>query len=402
MFRKYVGSAPRRSLDPAIASGFIVALPTLAVSVPVLLLLTPPYLVGYKDRVAILDIWRELFIYRLIIMEVLLRFGLALTCAGVAASTAALLCWRQTPLSDCAVTFPHDDEPKLYYDEYARREIDRSLTDEFGHNRSGGLWLAPGVRLPREIETQFMLVVGDKGSGKSNILRALASQAIARGDRVLLHCVKGDVTRSFTRSEAVLIAAHHAEGWAWDAATDLRGRAAYMDLAEAVIPSSESSAFWAQAARAVFVDVLDDLAAERGRAGWTFMDLAPRLIEEPQAIKARIAHIDLGAGALIEEGEDGITNTTFGVMATLWAGVLNGLRPLALAWADMPAERRFSVRGWLRGKGPRIVIIQTAPEFEQLSTMVSALVLGRMTAGLSDPSLPSRPEAQGGPGAPTN
>jgi hypothetical protein len=392
MFRNHVGSAPRRSLDPAIASGIIVALPTLAASLPALLLLTPPYLPGYAYRVAARDLWTELFIHGSIIVEVLFRFGLALTCAGAAAGLAGFLCWRRTPLSDCAVSFPHDDEPKLYYDEYARREIDRSLTGEFGQDRSGGLWLVPGVRLPREIETQFLLVVGDKGSGKSNILRALASQAIARGDRVLLHCVKGDVTRSFTRTEAVLIGAHHAEGWAWDAAADLRGRAAYMDLAEAVIPASESSAFWAQAARAVFVDVLDDLAAERGKAGWTFMDLARRLIDDPQAIKARIAHIDLGSGALIEEGEDGITNTTFGVMATLWAGVLNGLRPLALAWADMPADRRFSVRAWLRGKGPRIVIIQTAPEFEQLSTMVSAMVLGRVTAGLSDPSLPVDPK----------
>ncbi|WP_181017464.1 type IV secretion system DNA-binding domain-containing protein [Methylobacterium sp. V23] len=299
--------------------------------------------------------------------------------------------YRTTPLSDCGLVQPHTDEPRHHRDEDAGRALTKRLTTQYGASRGKGLWLVPGVRLPPEAEGLGLLIVGDRGSGKSNILRALASQAMARGDRVLLHCVKGDVAQSFGPDEAVLIGAHHADGWAWDAATDLIGDAAYMDLAAAVIPMSEGGAFWALSARAVFVDVLHDLVAERGRA-WTFMDLFLRLLEEPDAIQARVARLDFSASPLLGQGEDGVGNTTFGIMATLWSGALSGLRPLALAWALAPRERRFSVRRWLRGHGPRTVILQTAPEYEELSRLVSTILLGRVLVGISDPSLPVNPK----------
>ncbi len=78
-------------------------------------------------------------------------------------------------------------------------------------------------------------------------------------------------------------------------------------------------------------------------------------------------------------------------MATLWAATLSGIRPLALAWGHTPPERRFSVRRWLRGEGPRTVILQTAPEYEELSTLVAGSLLRRVAVGVSDPSLPVDP-----------
>ncbi len=321
-----------------------------------------------------------------------LRLGLALLCATIGAAVAYRVAWRNTPLSDGDVTMSHADEPRLYRDAYASRAMMKRLHQSYGAKADPGLWLAPGVRLPREAEGQFMLVLGDKGSGKSNILRAFASQAIARGDRVLLHCVKGDVARSFTSSEVVLIGAHHKHGWAWDAAADLDGEAAYMDLAAAVIPLSGSSAFWAQSARAVFVDILHDLATEPGRKSWTFTELAERLLDDPENIRARVAQLDFSSSPLIESGEDGLTNTAFGIMATLWAGALNGIRPLALAWDNMPPERRFSVKRWLKGEGPGVVIVQTTPEYGELSTLVATSVLGRVVVEVSDPSLPVDPK----------
>ena len=387
MFDKATGTAPRRSPKPSIFAALSTGIPTLSISVFAVFVLTPPYFRSSLERSHLEGLW-DLIISRHLDTAAMHRLSLALLCAALAAGVSSLLAWRWTPLSDCDVTMPHADEPRLLQGEYARRQLLQDFKAQFGAGQDDGLWLAPDIRLPREAEAHFMLVVGDKGSGKSNILRAFASQAIARRDLVLLHCVKGDVTQSFGDDEAVLIAAHHADGWAWDAAADLNGRAAYMDLAAALIPAAGSSAFWAQAARAVFVDILQDLAEERGPAGWTFMDLTRRLLEDPAAIKAKVERLDLSASPLLEEGEDGITNTTFGVLATLWAGTLSGLRPLAIAWADTPAHRRFSVKRWLRGKGPRTVIIQTAPDYDEMSKLVASTVLGRVMVGVSDPSLP--------------
>ncbi|PJI55870.1 hypothetical protein CTI14_01265 [Methylobacterium radiotolerans] len=385
---QHLGTAPRRSLEPAIKTALLTLVLVAAAAMPALTIAAPPFVGPWDgaERVPVLHIlaradlpWVELSLQR--------RAALALLCAIGAGLVAGCRAFRDTPLSDCGVVQPHADEPRHYRDEDAARALTKRLTEQYGTGSKKGLWLAPGVRLPREAEGMGLLIVGDKGSGKSNILRALASQAIARGDRVLLHCVKGDVAQSFAPGEAVLIGAHHADSWAWDAGADLVGDAAYMDLAAAVIPMSEGGAFWAQSARAVFIDVLHDLVAERGRA-WTFMDLFLRLLDEPGAIQARVARLDLSASPLLGQGEDGIGNTTFGVMATLWSGALSSVRPLALAWAATPRDRRFSIRQWLRGHDPRTVILQTSPEYEELSRLISTVLLGRVLTGISDPSLP--------------
>ena len=78
--------------------------------------------------------------------------GLAVTCAGMAAGMSGfLLAWRSNASQRLrGHVLPHDDDPKLYRDEYARREINRSVTwMSSGSDRSvTALWLAPGVRLP--------------------------------------------------------------------------------------------------------------------------------------------------------------------------------------------------------------------------------------------------------------
>ncbi len=295
-FETRLGTAPSRARAPAVFAALAAGLMIGIAAASALVVLTPPYSSGWPGahRIALSDLpaylgdsWVDHCLR--------VRAGLALACAAIGGLVAGVVAWQRTPLSDCAVTMPHSDQPSIHRDEYARVALAERLRQGFGHPDATGLWLAPGVRLPREAEGQYLLIVGDKGSGKSNIARALASQAIARGDRVLLHCVKGDVAQSFREGEAVLIGAHHAHGWAWDAAADLRGEAAYMDLAAAVIPLSGSSAFWAQSARAVFVDVLSELASKPGRTTWTFRDLAERLLDDPVSIKERVERLDYNA-----------------------------------------------------------------------------------------------------------
>lgn len=393
MAKTPIGTEPCRLRAPSVFLALGTAVRIVPIAMLALTLLTPPFDSGWPNAERLWGV--ELLSYlgdRWVDRSLYLRLAFALLCAFAGGLVASRLAWRNTPLTDGDVTMPHADEPRLHRDAYASRAMMKRLRESYGATAKPGLWLAPGVRLPREAEGQFMLVLGDKGSGKSNILRAFASQAVARGDRVLLHCVKGDVARSFASDEAVLIGAHHKHGWAWDAAADLDGEAAYMDLAAAVIPSSGSSAFWAQSARAVFVDILHDLATEPGRKGWTFTELAERLLDDPESIRARIARLGFSSSPLIESGEDGLTNTAFGIMATLWAGTLSGLRPLALAWDGMPPERRFSVKRWLKGEGPGVVVLQTTPEYAELSTLVATSVLGRVVVGVSDPSLPVDPK----------
>lgn len=388
MFATTFGTAPRRPKAPAIFAAGWTGINVLLVSFLVLACLTAPFSSGGPDAERLIGPILLDHVGRSFVNDALwLRLCFAAAGAVVAASVTGVLTWRNTPLADICVSMPHEADPCLHRDAFARQALNQRFVDKHGSDYRTDLMLAPGVPLPREAESDFVLVVGNKGSGKSSLVRAFASQAIARGDRVLLHCVKGDVAASFAPGEAVLIGAHHAQGWAWDAAADLDGDGGFMDLAAAIIPVSGSSPFWAQSARAVFVDVLHDLATEPGRQGWTFRDLFERMFEDPEDLKRRISHLDLSASPLIEIGDEGLVNTSFGVLATLWSATLDGVRPLALAWGNAPPHRRFSVKQWLRGEGPATVILQTTPEYEEVSQIVSRTLLGRVVVGVADASL---------------
>ncbi|GEL44468.1 hypothetical protein MEX01_50590 [Methylorubrum extorquens] len=387
-----IGTAPCRSRDKAVFAALKVIATVFPLGLLAVMLWAPPR--AYAGRHApTIDITQILGW----LGDSWFDFALELRCAGVllaaivAGLFAAWQAWTRTPLIE-RIGVPHHDDPALHYGVYAAREMQGALDETYGRTSKRGLWLTPGVQLPFEAETQFILVVGDKGSGKSNVVRALATQMAQRGDRMLLHCVKGDVTRAFRQNEAVLIAAHHARGWAWDAGRDVVGLAGFMELAAAAIPMSDQP-FWALTARAVFVDIGQELALERG-TDWTIDDLARRILSDPAEIEARILRLDLSSSPLIAEGPDGLANTAFGVLATLWSAALSALRPLAFAWADFPLERRFSIRAWLSKDwtGPRAVILQTSPEYEELSRLVSGTLLNRLVSLMSDPAIGIDPD----------
>lgn len=324
-----IGTAPRRSLNAAMFAAFKVTATVFPLGF-LALMLWAPIRAQYGVHAPIIDIIElpRLLGDRWFDLALALRCAVALLAALLAGAFAAHQAWTRTPLIE-RVGVPHHDDPALHYDVYAVRQLQAELDATYGQGSKRGLSLAPGVRMPFEAETQFIIVVGDKGSGKSNIVRAFATQMVQRGDRVLLRCVKGDVTRAFRRNEAVLIAAHHAHGWAWDAGRDIVGLAGFMELAAAAIPMSDQP-FWALTARAVFVDIGQELALESGTA-WTIEDLARRILADPADIEARISQLDLSASPLIAEGPDGLANTAFGILATLWSAALSALRPLAFA-----------------------------------------------------------------------
>lgn len=386
------GTAPRRYPDAALFALLKVLISVTVFGSLVLILLAPIRTHSARDAKPIdlgeIHRWYGDFWFD---RQLNLRLGAAFLAGLLAGIVAARRAWADTPMTE-AVTVPHHDDPALHYGDYAGRRMQQELDATYGRSSKRGIRLSPGVTLPFEAETQFILVTGDKGSGKSNIVRALASQMVERGDRVLLHCVKGDVTQSFRPCEAVLIGAHHAHSWAWDVGADMIGMAGFMELAAAAIPMSDTP-FWALTARAVFVDIAQELAMECG-TDWDFNDLTRRILSDPAKIERRIRKLDLSASPLIAEGPDGLTNTAFGIMATLWSGALSALRPLAFAWSDVPAARRFSVRAWLSESwtGPRNVILQTSPEYEELSRLVSGTLLSRLVNLVSDPALSIDPD----------
>lgn len=107
-------------------------------------------------------------------------------------------------------------------------------------------------------ETQHLLITGDTGSGKSQLLTQLLKLIRSIGDMVVIYDPKGDMVRDFYQSELdVLYSPFDTRSPAWDVWQDLNTEQALETFAEAVIKESPGKdTFWAKTARMVLVAAL--------------------------------------------------------------------------------------------------------------------------------------------------
>ncbi|WP_426424213.1 type IV secretion system DNA-binding domain-containing protein [Bradyrhizobium genosp. A] len=312
----------------------------------------------------------------------------AIVISLMAGAYAGYDAWEQAPLVESFLT-PNPSDPRIYYDENARLKLRTQFQMEAGRFASRGIWIAPFLNLPFRLETRNLLVVAASGHGKSNIVRSFAHQMIRRGDKVILHCNKGDVTQCFDLNDVILISPSHRDGWAWHVAADIDGPAAAAEFAKDVIPASDQP-FWSDSARLVLADTISAMAHELGTE-WGPGELLLTLLSKPQNLRDRIASIDLSASPLLGNGDDdnGVDKTVQSIMSTLLSAAVYALRPMAYAWTHLPPEKRFSVKAWLSDTNSqsKIVIVQTSPNFEEMSTAVCGGILRRVCKALSDASV---------------
>jgi hypothetical protein len=315
------------------------------------------------------------------------RAVVAIGISVVAAHFGRLSARDEAPLTEPFLT-PDETEPRIYYDHDARQRLNSRFRTEAGRSARQGIWLAPHLNLPFDLESRYQMIFGASGHGKSNLVRAYATQMMTRGDHVILHCNKGDVTQSVDLDEVILISPAHRDSWAWDIAADIKGLAAAIDFAADVVPASEQS-FWSDTARLLLTDIICALAQEKG-AAWNAWDLLSAVLSDPDELRQRIEALDLSASPLLESGEeDGESKTVRSIMSTLISATMSTLRPMAYAWSGVPAEKRFSVAAWLaKGySGRKIVIVQTSPAYEEMSNLVCGGVLRLVCKMLSDASV---------------
>ncbi|MBR2120141.1 MAG: type IV secretion system DNA-binding domain-containing protein [Afipia sp.] len=377
-----------RSSDEAVYVGFIVFLLSFAPLVALLVALPAadaPY--AWGDWGANLAGLRHAGHWGALLAADWPRVALAFAISVIAAHFGRLSARDEAPLTEPFQT-PDKGQPRIYYDHDACRRLHNQFRAEAGYFARKGIWLAPYLNLPFELESRYAMIFGASGHGKSNLVRAYATQMAERGDLLMMHCNKGDVTRSFDLRSVVLISPAHRDGWAWDIAADIVGAAAAADFASDVVPGSEQS-FWSDTARLLLTDIICTVAKEKGRQ-WGARDLLDAVLSDPNDLRQRIEALDLSASPLLRSGdEDGENKTVLSIMATLLSAAMTSLRPMAYAWSTVPPAKRFSVTAWLSKTytGPKIVIVQTSPNFQAMSTVVCGGILRRACKELSDASV---------------
>lgn len=319
----------------------------------------------------------------------LLRSGLVMLAMAVATWVACDRIYAATPSSDRLV---HVRGRRLRQDATARKSLRHHLVG-IGTPDPDSLWLLPHVQLPPAAESYNILAIGTQGAGKTGLLRAWLEQLIARGDRIIVHDVKGDMTAGLPADCFILVAPHDARSAAWDIARDIGDRAAALEFATRSIKAAKADSMWADGARALWADAIVSLARKHGRA-WTLRDLYDLLTSSPDVFKAALVEGGAASSELIAFDESGgVQRTSMSLLITLWVAALTALKPLVDAWDDVPANRRFSLTGWLREGNslPPTIVVQKSAEYPELSALVGGLLVERLAALVLAPGRPRNP-----------
>lgn len=198
-------------------------------------------------------------------------------------------------------------------------------------------------------EASHFWVFGAVGSGKTQIISSLMKQAIARGDKLIIFDNKGDYTRWLP--SIVLIAPWDERSSAWDIARDCVNAQHAKELSVHLIKEGKE-AIWHESARQVLTALIVELQKTQCKS-WTWRSLFDLACAPQEQINALILKHVPEARRIAESSGKTVDSIMINFSASL--GLISNL---SQAWGDIPANRRFSFRSWLRdGSDKRKTIV---------------------------------------------
>lgn len=314
---------------------------------------------------------------RIVRMAIAFDIGMSLTVRSASAALVGLYAGLEirsailaSMLAEPAVE--HVSGLRLLSGKAAIRSLKTAWTRRFGN--APGIELADGLRMPRPLEAEHILITGGTGAGKTTILQTILGSALKLGDRMLVLDVKGDMTARVPSADIVILSLDDRRAARWDIGRDIRTRDDALEFAiELVAETSDPS--WSSGARrvlAALVQVLQRKSADHGRSwNWRHLDaLLRRPVAELHAFlkpehPAEAAFIDVTNEAMLKQ-----------VMSFYLVLITNaGLIASACAMARGKHGQPLSIREWAEGRGAQVLLLQQSPRQPELSATIARLVL---------------------------
>lgn len=267
------------------------------------------------------------------------------------------------------------------------RKVDKSLARGF---KIGD------VHISRDQETKHIVVMGKTGGGKTVALWPIILACIARGEKVIIHCNKGDFTAKLLDmcgQMPILSAPWDSRGWAWDVAKDITTEADAAELAAKLIKESGGDPMWGEGARQILTGLLKHLQAKY-KDQWTFKDLAHLLGQSTEDISKIVTDIHPEARRVVElevdeKGNKSAGKTVQSLMITMSAQMSSVFR---LAMAYEKAENLFSIRDFLDDKLPsKVLILQSNERYRSLAEAINQSLISCLNLYVNSATYAERP-----------
>ncbi|MDE3149964.1 MAG: type IV secretion system DNA-binding domain-containing protein [Acidobacteriota bacterium] len=310
-----------------------------------------------------------------------LRLGFGLASAGVGALGGAWLAATQASIDHMRGVEFLSRATRARHALQARERQLMSPAQRKGERQ--GLHIG-GVELARKREVGHVYLVGLPGAGKTVTLSSVISQVRERGDRILLHDTKGDYTSLlWTENGAVLLGPWDSRSVIWDASADVDSPARAQEFARIIVgEGAKENGFFYDNARRLFSGLVQSLPH-----GWTWRDLYGSLIGNPAELVRTAASKDpqvpsampsFFSGGDISPAEKNILSTL--AQRTSWIA--------QMAAVDSPSRERFSVRAWLQGHGPALMILNNNPNHQTAAEALFGSILALAASVVASADLP--------------
>jgi type IV secretory pathway TraG/TraD family ATPase VirD4 len=233
-----------------------------------------------------------------------------------------------------------------------------------------GVLIYPKLGLPAHREKQGCLIVGQVGSGKTQIMLAMIQEALASQSKSIIYDIKGDFTSYYAdENQVALLAPWDQRSIHWAIAKDIKTEFQAELFAEALITSNQQDPMWAISARLILTGCIVVLLKTKGDQ-WGWQSLADLLDKPTEILKAKLDKHYPQAAKLV----DPKSKTSQSMLLTLYSQA-KPIYQLATAWGN--AQDGISLIGWTKSETPKqsTLIIQSHTDYSDLSQSIADIAL---------------------------
>lgn len=292
--------------------------------------------------------------------------------------------------ADLIQGYEHAGGPELLQGRRAKRGAMAAIAAE-ARPEKNGLIIADNITLSLERELGSFFVFGAQGRGKSAVLRTFETQMIGRPQtKLVVFDQKGDLTATWPQSNVIFFAPHDIRTHGWAIGRDIKNEIAAQEFAAMLIPIAGGDTNWPKGGRDIFEAVLIALQNQHG-TNWGFKEMLHALQLDPIRLREYVGPYRPDVLNYLGVDQDGeFTRTSIGYVTNFQAAVMSVIRPLVLAWGDLPEERQISLNEWILQKNSKFqtLIIQNYSTFEDVSIGWIRPVIERIVKVSGSPQIP--------------